>query len=477
VKTTLTGPLLLALSSFAFGCGGEDAVSNVPYAPADVAPPSGSDTSDAEPTDGPDANPDAGITSPTGGAPDVLGDTSDAGSKAGFGDAVAMLPAPLMRVGPLIPMPLLAPTDPARPFDHSAETTVAAYQGHVVVSAINIHLEVAPLGTAQNKLWRHSAVAVSHDRGETFGPAKKVGEGAQPTDPVVRVGTDGQFWFSSWDWSTNGTTGLGSLQRSTDQGETWTTVAKDLPLIDKEWFAIDDVGKAVFMSAVGGYWKIGFDGDVLGSYRMANGYAAGAFFQGDSAYFVNFRGSNAQITRWNGTGAPVDVGALLDAGEASNVFLYAGKGFGPTTSGGHWILRAVKTASETRVVLRRRPKHDQEGADVPLSKPGEVAFLPAAAIDSQGRLHAVWYETSGAVGRLVYSRSLGPDFATFTAPVVIDPEACPGNGWTPGPAFDDARDRRLREYIDIAIDGSRAHVSWTHAPTTPSRVYASYVDF
>src|SRR5262249_46994735 len=61
-------------------------------------------------------------------------------------------------------------------------------------------------------------------------------------------------------------------------------------------------------------------------------------------------------------------------------------------------------------------------------------------------------------------------------PIVIDPAALPGSGWYP--SFDSAAGgRRVREYIEIAVDGNRAHLAWTHAPTAPSRVYAAYVEF
>jgi len=37
--------------------------------------------------------------------------------------------------------------------------------------------------------------------------------------------------------------------------------------------------------------------------------------------------------------------------------------------------------------------------------------------------------------------------------------------------------RRLREYIDIQVAGSRAYIAWTHAPAAPSRVRASWIQF
>lgn len=117
------------------------------------------------------------------------------------------------------------------------------------------------------------------------------------------------------------------------------------------------------------------------------------------------------------------------------------------------------------------------GIDLPLSAPGAKAFMPAGATDRSGRLHAIWYESDGAKGQLVYTRSNSSDFtARFSPPLVIDPDACPGEGWYPH--FNSATGgRRLREYVDVAIDGNRAHLAWTHAPTAPSRVMTTYVEF
>src|SRR3954454_11524904 len=54
-------------------------------------------------------------------------------------------------------------------------------------------------------------VAISHDRGRTF---KQV-ELENPGDHVLTVGPDGTFWYSALD---------GDVRRSTDGGDTWTTV-------------------------------------------------------------------------------------------------------------------------------------------------------------------------------------------------------------------------------------------------------------
>ena len=111
-------------------------------------------------------------------------------------------------VGTLIPLPLLVSPDSTRPFNHSAETTIASFGNHVAVAMINLHLETAMM---LNTLFRSTSVSVSHDRGVTWGNAIRVGAGTQPTDPVLRFGPDGQLWFASWDFSTDGKEGFGGV--------------------------------------------------------------------------------------------------------------------------------------------------------------------------------------------------------------------------------------------------------------------------
>lgn len=71
---------------------------------------------------------------------------------------------------------------------------------------------------------------------------------------------------------------------------------------------------------------------------------------------------------------------------------------------------------------------------------------------------------------LRYARSASSDLSQgFGASTVLDRNAAPGGGWYP--FLDSATGgRRLREYIDVAVDGDRLHVAWTHAPAAPSRV-------
>jgi hypothetical protein len=390
------------------------------------------------------------------------------------------------RVGPLVTLPLAASTDPARPFNHSAETTIAARGGHVVVAMINLHF-VQPTPKT-NSLWRHTSVATSHDGGNTFGAAIRVGDGEQPTDPVLRVDGNGRFWFASWDWSTEQTGGLGSLWASDDDGDTWSPVIARIPIADKQWFAVDTVGKRVLVMAVGGSWAYGFDGRLLASSTIG-GFTTGAYFDDRGAHFIvsalgdedmPSRGdSDAKVFRWaGGESPPVQEGKTLPSGALAHVAVGSAKGFGRTKDARQWIVRATKDTQSSAVVMDLRTAEGEQLGQVPLSKPGEIAFMPGADLDDQGRLHVIYYETSGPTGVLKYKRSLTSDLLRggFSEAVIVDPNVTPGRGWYPGPGFDEANDRRLREYVDLAVDGTRAHLAWTHSPQVPSRVYTAYVE-
>jgi len=384
------------------------------------------------------------------------------------------LEVPVGKAGPLTEVPLLSPNDPKRPFNHSAETAIAARDGHVAVISINLHLEMMTT-PGENTAWRHAGLAVSHDGGITFGPAKYVGLGEQPTDPLVRVDANGRFWLSTWDWTSRNN--VGSLQISDDSAQTWTTLIANIPIIDKEWFAFDDVSRTLYMAAVGGFWKFGYDG-ALRAFARGRAFTTGAYADEHGAHFSVNNGTDTEVLFWDGKAAPSANGEALSGGADANLRTSSSKGFGKSPSGGYWILRGTKEGSTAQVILRVRNLPDSDSGDIALSHPNTVAFMPAGTLDNQGRLHAIWYESSGPTGVLVYTRSVTSNFSEgFTKTLVVDPHACPGDGWYPGPAMDDANDRRLREYIDIAVDGNRAHLAWTHSPELPSRVYTTYIDF
>src|SRR6266498_2512796 len=67
--------------------------------------------------------------------------------------------------GPLLELPLLAPIDPTKPFNHSAEATLVANGGHVAVAATQLHLD-SETSFGTTNLLRKVAVIASHDRGE-----------------------------------------------------------------------------------------------------------------------------------------------------------------------------------------------------------------------------------------------------------------------------------------------------------------------
>jgi hypothetical protein len=155
-----------------------------------------------------------------------------------------------------------------------------------------------------------------------------------------------------------------------------------------------------------------------------------------------------------------------------DVSVQASIGLGTTADGRVWILREVDESGVPRVALRIWDGSiDGDGEDVPRSAAGAYAFQPAGVLDGSGRLHAVWYED----GALVWTRSRTANLADGFAPtMVVDKSACPTAGWLPT-GETASGGRRLREYIDVAADGPRVHLVWTHAPDAPSRVYTTTI--
>jgi hypothetical protein len=305
------------------------------------------------------------------------------------------------------------------------------------------------------------------------------------TDPVVRATADGVFWFA-----TLGQTGAFppppdhvALARSTD-GEDWTVISI-VPAGDKEWFALDATSVWLghdTMTPTPDYHRIAFDGTILGEAESPMGDGVtGVYVDASGAHFVH----NAEageytvpVYRWNGGGPAEQEGALLPTGveSGSALFYTTSVGIGTTPDGGQWIVRTVQVDGAPAIVLRVRRLPD-EGVELPISEPGAIAFLPVALVDLDGRLRVVYYDSSGPRGVLRTTLSLTNDWTQgFEPSTLIDPDACPGNGWFPE-LDSPSGGRRLREYIDISASGRRLHFAWTHAPSAPSRVWTAFLDY
>ena len=371
------------------------------------------------------------------------------------------------QIGPPIMLPLRAASD-AGVFNHSAEATIAAHAGTVAAAYISMAFDETTSFQTANVI-RGGTLAVSHDDGTTWSDAIPMA-GAQPTDPVVRVGRDGTFFAASLDWATINSTAVGSLQRSTD-GDHWTTLATDIPNGDKEWIAVDDANRRVLWGSLSALVAFDFDGNTQATALGSGAQMANALVTSGGALFVTL---GFDLLRWDGTvaGTPMLGATALPGGATGMLDTDAGTGLGLTADGRVWLLRTIIDAGIPRVVLRVWDGAVAAGGqDVAMSTPGAYAFMPAGATDAAGRLHAVWYED----GALVWTMSATADpMAGFAPPTVIDSDACPAGGFIP--TIDTSSGgRRLREYIDLAADGARVHVIWTHAPDAPSRVYTTTI--
>ena len=379
-------------------------------------------------------------------------------------------------VGPLIELPLLGDWDPKRPFNHSAEVTVAAHDGHVAAAYINMHFDGADtFEVGGNDFHKRVGVAVSHDHGASY-TILDPGLGDQTTDPVIRAGADGTFYLTTWDtWSGN----RAKIGASVDHGDSWQVLAEDIWVGDKQWIAVDDGGGAIYVAGMNGYWKYSMAGTMLGSHEGGE-MMIGAYADAAAAHFIG-GWCQFEVTRWDGSGAPVQEGDLLEGGcldeGTPDQEINVTAAIGETASGQQWIVRALRDVGHGEVVVQVRAPPAIVVDDIRISTPGAVAFFPAADLDDSGRLHVIWYENTPADGVLMYTRSHSADFEDgFAPPIVVDDEACPVQDWYP--YVDSASGgRRLREYIDLAVDGNRAHLAWVHAPTAPSRVYTTYVEF
>ncbi len=392
------------------------------------------------------------------------------------------------RQGPDAPTPddVGPEPEPGRPFfempmlpdyNHASETVIAAAGDTVVALAIHQRFPSAdsfefPLADDDpDRPFRRLGYVRSVDGGMTFSETTPLVLAGR-SDPVLATAADGSFWAAGTDPQEGGQT---DLLHSTD-GATFTTVAT-VPISDKSWIAIDETRQAVWVAGFKTYSEVGFDGTVRATVSGPGGLS--------SAYSdvvgVHVMDINAyQAYRWTGvaTDVPLPEGMTLPAGDDPTPFTFPSLQMGPS-SAGTWIVRGIRNSEvDAHIVVRVRQLPD-EGTDVDLTSPGAFAFMPTAALDAEGRLHVAWYDTHGPFGQLLYAHSETTDLVgAYTTPIVVDGNACPGNGFYPaGFSSDPVGSRRLREYIGIATSGHRAFITWTHAPEAPSRVRVAHVDF
>jgi hypothetical protein len=386
------------------------------------------------------------------------------------------------RVGPITELPLLEPRDPARPFEESSEPSVAARDGRVVISMSQFSVVDDGFASRTNYDDRVIAAVRSEDGGETYAPpVDPMGEGADyGGNAVVRVGADGTYWLALLIMrGPAATTGslAGRVLRSTDGGGSWELVRDLESMQDKPWLAIRDTPATVYVTGWGGNWQLDAAGTTVAATDSGEPYCGGAYADETGMHTVSF-GTDYWIFHWEaGMDGQVVEGGPVRAGEVGG-YDASCLGFGRTGNGRQWLVRAVGAPPDpSAVVLHVRSPGDAEGTDVAVSSPEQSAFFPAGALDADGFLHVAWYDSAGATGVLRYARSLTAQLTDgFTPSIVVDDDACPGEGWRP--SSDVGNDlRRLRDYIDVATDGRRAHLAWTHAPRPPARAYATWVEW
>jgi hypothetical protein len=393
------------------------------------------------------------------------GDTADA---AADGPAAADAGPEAPYLGPDHELELL-PAQGGLEYNHSNEVQVAVSGQRVAAAYLNLHFVSADDFATDDTFIRTLGVAVSEDGGETFGAPVAAAAGRQPTDPNIRVDPDGVFWLATFDFDTIGAGGQGIIARS-DDAVSWTKVVDGENFGDKNWMAIDPASGEVFVGAVDGWWRIDGDAitrDATPGAQFVGGYAAG----GEVALTQTTTGV---VTRWDGAAPPVADGAP-PAAVGPTFYHTVSMPLGPTADGGEWFLRSTGDTTAAPLMLFVAPASGAN-SDVGISGPDALTFLPAAAVDGEGRIHIVYYDSSGGAGRVLYTHSTSSDFtAGFTEPLVVDDSAVPADFFpdidTPSGA------RRVREYIDIQVVGSRAWIAWTHAPIAPSRVHVRFVQF
>jgi hypothetical protein len=361
-----------------------------------------------------------------------------------------------------IDLPLLVADDPSLGFNASREVSVVARGGVAVIASINEHFKDPASYDQDATFQKRVAVNVSTDGGATFSSAIDPGHGVITTDPVVRFSDDIGFTLVTLDLLERG-----GISKSTT-GTVWSPIVLDLPLGDKEWFALDDANQQLFVAATDGCFRLGYDGVVRSSNASCGRQTADAYLDTDGAHFATI---DQSVVRWSGLDNDPGIVELapLDLGNTGSFYTALACNRAPFP-GGVWSVRARSDDNLGSIVLRVEQGNSLNEAR--LSRPGANAFLPTATTDAEGRLHVAYYDSSGGAGRLLYIHSLGgPPYDTgFTEPKVIDPNAVPA-GFYPFFSTPDGG-RRLREYIGIAVDGDVVYIAWTHSPAPPSRVRA-----
>jgi hypothetical protein len=288
---------------------------------------------------------------------------------------------------------------------------------------------------------------------------------------LIAAGGDGSFWAGAM--LASGTELGVDLYHSSDAGRTFQHVA-DVAIEDKPWLIVDDTRRAVWIGGLRKEFLVGFDGtvgatDACGQ-QMAAGYADAA-----GAHFMNANSFTGYL--WDGIAPCAPDGQSLPSGDSPGAITFVAISMGRTADGSQWSVRAMKDSTLGGPIVVRVRHLPDEGHDLTITPPGALGFLPTAALDTSGRLHVAWYDSSGALGKVFYSHSMTSDLqGEWSEPIVVDGDACPGDGWYPSDKFEPEGARRLREYIGIATTGSRSILAWTHAPEAPSRVRVAYVD-
>ncbi len=396
------------------------------------------------------------------------------------------------RIGPdaSIPNDTLPRPEPGLPFfemaplpdyNHASETVIAAAGDNVV--ALAIHQRFLSADTFEDpapdndpdRPFRRLGYVRSTDGGATFSATTPLVLAGR-TDPVIAAAVDGSFWAAGLDPQIGAT----DLFHSPD-GATFTKVAS-VPIQDKEWIAIDEVRQSVWIAGLPTYSEVAFDGTIRATVTGPGGMplpnVSSAYSDAAGLHVMDI--NEYQAYSWTGvaTDTPQPEGALLPAGAIPKDITHFSLQMGPTPAG-TWIVRGLRNSQvDAQIVVRVRQLPD-EGTDVALTAAGAFAFMPTAALDTDGRLHVVWYDTHGPFGQLLYAHSETAELlGAYTPPIVVDGNACPGNYFYPSVSFiTTPGGRRLREYIGIATSGHRAFITWTHAPEAPSRVRIAHVDF